>query len=100
MWQTIKVSSHQPDAGCRLLLERYSELTSPSLLVLQCFTASLRHTVTSKFYCAFHGCNGKGEAAGVEVLKPRKKVEGVLESMRQKDEASEDHQTGTKWPRR
>lgn len=93
------MSSHQLDAGCRLLLERCNEQTSLSLLFLHCFGASLRHTVTSKSYCLFRECNGIGEAAGVEVLK-LKKVESVLENTRQKDEASEDHHTGTKWPLR
>lgn len=65
------MSSHQPDAGCGLLLERGSEGTLVLLLFLHLVGASLRHSETPDPYCPFHTCGGRGEKDDVEVLKPR-----------------------------
>jgi len=65
------MSSHQPDAGCRQLLERGREWTLLLLLFLHLLGASLMHSVTPNSYCPFHMCGGKGETDDVEVLKLR-----------------------------
>lgn len=65
------VSSCEPDAGCRLLLERDSVGTLVLLLFLHPLGASLRHSVTSNSYCPFHTCGGRQETDDIEVLKLR-----------------------------